>query len=105
MTTELKPCPFCGSAPKIERMGREEYISCSRECCAAESLCCPSEDEWNRRVEVERMASVTDEMVESGYAAYCKRIGLHRTGDRDYLGKSAFREALLAVLSPVKKDD
>lgn len=50
---ELLTCPFCGSAAKVEQgMGNETYISCSREGCAAESICVAIDADWNRRAPV-----------------------------------------------------
>jgi hypothetical protein len=48
-TMALLACPFCGWPARVERAGREEYISCSHLGCAAEDLCAPTAEAWNRR--------------------------------------------------------
>lgn len=50
---ELKPCPFCGSAAKLETYGDRLGISCA-ECFCRTPLCQPGEDPlpiWNLRAQ------------------------------------------------------
>ena len=50
---ELKPCPFCGSAAKLETYGDRLGISCT-ECFCRTPLCQPGEDPlpiWNLRTQ------------------------------------------------------
>ena len=59
MGSELKPCPFCGAAPKIEVLGGAgssyRTIRCSQ--CKCDMHFWPTEEmaiaEWNRRLRAE----------------------------------------------------
>ena len=64
---ELKPCPFCGSAAKLETYGDRLGISCT-ECFCRTPLCQPGEDPlpiWNLRTQAPDSWRPTEQEVET----------------------------------------
>jgi hypothetical protein len=47
--TELKPCPFCGDLPDIERYWRSDVVRCSNINCSMHAAGFMYPDTWNTR--------------------------------------------------------
>jgi hypothetical protein len=58
MDEPLKPCPFCGKPPEMERgAGNETYVVCKTPMCAIECSYVPDERAWNRRASVDSQSA------------------------------------------------
>lgn len=71
---ELKPCPFCGSAAKLETYGDRLGISCT-ECFCRTPLCQPGEDPlpiWNLRTQAPDSLRPDRDAVARVLKAWCE---------------------------------
>ena len=71
---EIKPCPFCGKAPRVERYRGITSVACMTEACFVVEDCSSPEDPsvielWNTRAQgtyIEGLKAARAAIVENG---------------------------------------